>query len=113
MSNPTSHSTHSNVVCCGAAVHEITLQGSGAALSLYRCTGCDRQQWTCDGEPVNREAALELLASSFRKVPAQRKAATQVRAVPTLPALVPAEVPDPSSDLVDLLEGWKVLGSTP
>jgi hypothetical protein len=101
------------VTCCGAAFHEITVQGTGTALSLYRCTSCDRQQWTCDGVAVPRDTALERLASSYRKVPAPRATTDTAAARRTArrPVAVPNPQPETSSELVDLLDGWKVLGT--
>src|SRR5688500_1745079 len=123
---PSSQSTrpaHRISCCVGGAFHEITVHSSGSTLSLYRCTSCDRQQWTRDGEPVAREAALEVLASSYRKIPIQRNAAAADLAaarqsarqqVRSARAPKPAPKPEPAEtpELVELLDGWTVLGTS-
>ena len=107
------------ITCCGAAFHEITVQGGGSTLSLSRCTGCGRQRWTCDGVLVPRDTALERLASSYRKIPSPRPpsatADASARRTARREATVsPAAAPEPkesTAGLVDLLEGWQVLGA--
>lgn len=110
--------------CCGTPFHEISVQTGGSTLSLFRCTSCDRQRWSCDGEPMDREAALARLANAYRRVPEPTKAPAEAdaSAAPVAPAprqrkkpvvtLPPAKEPAKKPDeLAELLEGWTVLGA--
>ncbi len=107
--------------CCGALHHEITVQAGASTLVLIRCSQCSQQSWSLDGVSVEREEAFSHLSGAYRDIPraaqAARSKATAGReerraaraAVPAQEIRLPAD-PD-NSELVTMLEGWKVLGA--
>jgi hypothetical protein len=91
-------------------------------VALVRCTSCGDQQWTRDGAEVARSEAFELLASAYRGVPLRARAArdraaavSAARLASRQAARAAAKAPDTRADatrLIDMLDGWQVLGAT-
>jgi hypothetical protein len=116
-----------DVRCCENPFQEITVQAGAGALALVRCSSCDRQQWSRDGQVVDRDEAFAMLASAYREVPlraraardraASLSAARQAARLAERGASQPRTVtlPDARPDaahLMTMLEGWQVLGAT-
>lgn len=113
--------------CCGSPYQEITVRAGSGALALLRCTHCDSQRWARDGELLERDVAFAQLASAYREVPLRARAArdraaaisaarqaarTAHRAAAHAQASSAASPSTDAPRLIDLLQGWQVLGAT-
>jgi len=113
------------VRCCGHLAPTISVTASTGELALRRCTTCGDQRWERGGVPVPREQAFDALASAYREGPLRARAARDRVATATAArqaariasaaaaraeAPVPAR-PDPAS-VLELLQGWTVLGAS-
>ena len=84
--------------CPPSASTTITIALAGVAVEMTRCSGCDGQWWTRDGERVPLPELLPLLRESRNAVPtarraARRPAATSPRAGSPSPTPPPAAAP--------------------
>jgi len=46
---------------------EITMSTPEAPVRLTSCGACDRVEWSVDGDPVDRQKALDQLATTGRR----------------------------------------------
>lgn len=113
--------------CCGSPYQTITVRTGAHSLALLRCTHCDDQRWARDGVLLDRYSAFAELASAYRDVPLRARTArdraaaksaarcelraAQRAATATTPSTRSTVEVDPVK-LINLLEGWQVLGAS-
>ena len=51
----------------GRNMVEITMSTPEAPVRLTSCGACDRVEWSVDGDPVDRQKALDQLATTGRR----------------------------------------------
>jgi hypothetical protein len=114
------------VQCCSSTYQEITVRAGAGDLVLLRCPQCSDQVWARDGVQLDRDDAFAELATAYREVPMQARAARDRAADLTAERQAQREAqreaqraaaeaarlagPD-TSGLADLLAGWQVLGA--
>lgn len=104
----------------------ISVDTGAGALSMLRCPTCGGQVWSQDGQVVERDAAFAHLAEAFQGTAAvahearrstaadsqRRRLARERASNPVQGRAAEEPAARATSDLADLLSGWKVLGAS-